>query len=260
MLDFTSLLTDLGDALSSAVDYLTGDSSIDLSHTHLPGAGMEHGFDSSAAHSSGHLNCGDHHFHYDPHATVNLSNAHSPIEFGLDHPEYIAGFQGNNPHCGIHSVGNIIQTAYGTNNEAINERLYEYARQAGFLAPAQGGYALHPGAYEPILEQAYGIPSTWTWSNAEQLVGPLAQGRMALVIGDAHELDPQRYPPQTLHAFNITGARFENSGLIMKGLDSNIPGKEIFWPAESINRSMQAVAKFNYGCNALITDVPLRKV
>jgi hypothetical protein len=189
--------------------------------------------------------------------TYSLSHhAANALHFsGLDHTELIAGFQGNQPWCGVHSLGNLVQMCYPGTNEHINDFILNMAGSHGGLVPVPSGMTLNMAHFQPMLEQVFHIPAHWEALDTARIAELLHQNHGILVTGDAHYLDPSMYPNSNAwHAFNLTDVRVDNNGTTwFKGLDSNVPGQEKWWPSDAVKKALDRALHY-YGKNGLVTD------
>jgi len=174
---------------------------------------------------------------------------------GLEHTAYIAASQGQLPLCGAHALGNIAQLFRPGTTEAVNAFIVTIAAKHGGMLKQETGETLDPAHYEPILEQAFHIPAHWEVYDRERTKRYLNQNRGIVALGDGGFLDPERYDPESYHAFNLTDFRVDDRSGDMwyKGLDSNVEDRETWWPAENVESALDE-ARAVYGKNLLVTE------
>ncbi len=180
-----------------------------------------------------------------------------PLKFsGLEHTELIAGDQGNQPWCGVHAVGNLVQMANPGVGEEINQHILTVAQQVGGLREVSSGLALDIAHFQPLLEQVYRLPCHWDVFSVDHAAQLLQSNHGVLVGGDLHELNPD-FPPRSWHALNLTDYKVDAQGQAwFKGLDSQQRNREVWWAADRMTRFLDR-ARECFGRNFLVTDQPV---
>lgn len=192
-------------------------------------------------------------------STYSVSEHADTVRFtGLDHTELIAASQGNQPWCGVHGLGNLVQMNYPGVGEQVNDFILNTAGSHGGLVPVEGGMTVAIAHYQSLLSQIFHIPSHWETFNPLRITELLQNNHGILAVGEGHSLNPNVYlQPNVLHAFNLTDIKVDSNGLTwFKGLDSNMPGQEVWWPADAVQKAVARGCDL-YGCNLLVTDQPV---
>lgn len=162
--------------------------------------------------------------------------------------------QQHGPTCGFEAVENIIQLFMPASNDLAERDLIPRAAARGVLRRDTEGVSLYPWGY-PLLLGDYGISTQWYPFDFYRVVGPaLWNDRVILAHGDAHLLDPGRYPrPQSWHAFIVTNFFTDETDAWVQGflgIDSNRPNEEAGWLAANVESAVR-------GLPLLVTDQPV---
>jgi hypothetical protein len=169
----------------------------------------------------------------------------------------VAGSQEKHPWCGVHSLGNLVQFSFPGCGEEVNAFIVTVAGAAGGMRQEAGGPTLSQLHFEPLLEQVFHVPATWAVYDRGRMIQHLNANQGVLAVVNAAGLNPARYLP-AWHAVNLTDLRRDGAGIVWyKGLDSNEPGMECWWPLEYVETAL-GDAHQEFGVNVLVTDGPVR--
>lgn len=159
--------------------------------------------------------------------------------------------QQRGPECGYEAVENVIQLVHPFGNHVSEKVLKRRAALLGFAGTVGGQSVLSVLGYEQLLAD-YGIASTWTRFDADELITALRENRVAIAVVDPMVLDPEHYPPgDELHAIVVTNFGVDGNGKVIRctGIDSNFGGTERHWPWQRFHNALIAG-----GGAILITD------
>lgn len=164
--------------------------------------------------------------------------------------------QQKGPTCGFEAVENIIQLFHPTGNDLVETDLLRRAQYYGMAK----NYILNIRVYRQLLFD-YHIPASWfPFDFAQVIVPALWNNRGVLVVGDAHYLNPQVYPPDSCHAFVLTNYYVDETEFFIlgfAGLDSNFAGQECIWSLASIGQSLSWAVHHVTPTPVLVTSMPI---
>jgi hypothetical protein len=144
------------------------------------------------------------------------------------------------PECGFEALENAIQQFWPVGNEVSETILKQLANKHRVLMPDG---SLNPAGYQTLLSY-YKISSWWRAFDHGVLIQSLDEGRVVVAIVDAFYID-RNYPRESGHALLLTNVvRDQSTGLVIGygGVDSNYPGRALWWDAQAFSTAAQYYA------------------
>jgi hypothetical protein len=159
--------------------------------------------------------------------------------------------------CGFEAVENVLQLYVPVDNSVSHTDLVARAHKYGALGWTGSSYFLDIAGYEPLLRD-YGIGSRWTPFSHEALIDAVWSNRVAIVLVDGCQLDPESYSsPNSFHVVVVTNLVTDatrRTALAYVGIDSNFGGRQREWPLDLLARAAEACPHRSM----LVTDAPAR--